>query len=495
MIRVPSATLLTVIATTFGTSFRFGYNACLMNPTADVLRNVLNNTIKNHYTNQQPISATAFDWIWALSASILFLGATIGALTLVLFCKNMGRRTGLIISQVIFIIGSLLSASAYFGWFELLVLGQFIVGFALGFSDSIMTPYIDEISDKFYSYILYNLVAISSEVGTSIANFLGINVILGGKLLWPLAFVFPVIFNVICLIIFLGPKLETPVYLLRKGKKEMALKSVQYYFELEPDEAHKKLREIEKKISKTHSLIQKSPWQAITDQNSRRALCMSILTAIIMNFSGILAIIVYGTSLFEKYSQFNNTESGLANFGVFTTSLFGLLFALFVVRDTSHRLLLLIGLPVMLVIDVFLMVVMKTTTRMHTLALALIGVLIISFCLTFSNSIEKVTFFYGAMYTSPDCIDSISSIAVVVTYLSGFVASTIFFPLDHAFDAYSFLMFIIPLAIVWICFFIWYPKDKVKPVKETQSTIEVSLNPTSEKSVTRTKIEEDTKDC
>jgi len=484
--------LLAVIITTFGTSFRLGYNACIMNPTAGVLQKLLNNTIKNHYTNQQPIGDASFGWIWALSASIVFLGAMFGAFILILFCKNMGRRIGLIVSQVIFIIGSTLSACAYFKVFELFVLGQFVVGIALGFSASILTPYIDEISDKSYSYILFTLVAISVEIGTSIANFLGVDVILGSENLWPVAFMFPVIFNIICLIFLLLPKMETPVYLIRKDKKELALKSIQFYFRLNLDEAQEKLRQIEKDMKETNNLVQKSAWQAIKERKNRKALCISLLTTIIMNFSGILAITVYGTELMVKYSNNNNTTAGFANFGVFTASLFGLIFALFVIRNASHRLLLLIGLPAMLIVDVLFIVVMETTKG--TVNLVLISALIVAFCLAFSNSIEKVTFFYGAMYTSPEYIQAVSSITVVVTYFAGFSASATFYPLNNKIGPYAFLMFIIPLAIVWVCFFIWYPKENVEPKQKPKSTIEVSFTQTSAVSLNPTSAAEETKD-
>jgi hypothetical protein len=46
---------------------------------------------------------------------------------------------------------------------------------------------------------------------------------------------------------------ETPIHLLRENKRDIALKSVEFYFELDENEAQKKLCQFEKKISEVYS--------------------------------------------------------------------------------------------------------------------------------------------------------------------------------------------------------------------------------------------------
>jgi len=271
---------------------------------------------------------------------------------------------------------------------------------------------------------------------------------------------------------------ETPVYLLKKGKRDLALKSVQFYFQLSQDDAEEKLLLIEERMLMAGDSIQKSAWKAITERKNRKALCMSILTSSIMNFSGIIAITIYGTELLTRYGGLSSTTAGFVNCFVFTSSLAGLILAIFVIKDLSHRRLLLVGLPLLLLIDILFLIVMLTTK--DTLAFILLAVLIVAFCLVFSNTIEKVTAFYGSKYTSPEYIDAVSSITVVSIYLNAFLASTIFYPINNRIHEYSFMIFIIALILSWICFLVWYPSTEVQYTSGDQSVSETSSNSTSE---------------
>ncbi|KAI6185427.1 Solute carrier family 2, facilitated glucose transporter member 1-like protein [Aphelenchoides besseyi] len=396
-------------------SFRMGYNMSAVNPTEAILVELLKQMLKEHF-NVQNQSMT--EWIYGLVTGSFFLAATFGALSFNALKSHFGRRTGLLISQFIFIFGSVIQALAYFSLFELFIIGQVIIGYALGLSASFLTLFIEEVAHSSSASTLYTLIAIAIEIGTTMANIIGVDVLLGNEKTWPAVFLFPVIFNGLCSVILLFWIHETPIQLLKNSNRSKALESIAFYYQLEGTKAEERLSEIEK--------------------------------------------------------QFNTqTTAGFVNAGVFSSSLFGLFLALFFAKNISHRLLLLIGIPVMCVVNVGFIVVLSLKLNVNLQA-TLLGTLMIVFCLAFSNSVEKVMWYNGTTFTQPQYIDATSSLTVAVTYFTAFLAPFFFSPLKGTVDQWSFMLFIVELIAVWIVFFIWYPKKslQVHPIIVVPSNFE-----------------------
>ncbi|KAI6237552.1 MFS domain-containing protein [Aphelenchoides besseyi] len=375
-----------------------------------------------------------------------------------------------------------MQAFAYFNLYELFIAGQIVTGLALGLSTSLITPYINEISHESYAPFLHVLVAVTIEIGTTTANFVGIDDILGEKRRWPIVFVFPVIFNIVCIIFFIvwGP--ETPIRLLKCSKRVEALQSFRFYHQLDDMAAAQLLAESEKQMATAVSTRPMTMKQALVDRANRKALFLACLTGATTNFSGILCITIFGTNIIAQYSE---DSAPYINAGVFATSLFGLLIALFCVKDFSHRLLLLIGLPILLVIDIGFAVVQVMELK-GNYAMIIFVSLMIAFCAVFSNTLEKIMVFNGVRITRYEYLDATVSIAVAVTFLTTFLAPLAFYPLQQSYPKFSFVPFIIFLIIAWISYFIWYPNDsRVQPsdLQASQSNFKSSGN---EKPLTQT---------
>ncbi|KAI6237527.1 Solute carrier family 2, facilitated glucose transporter member 1-like protein [Aphelenchoides besseyi] len=392
-------------------SFRMGYNMSAVNPTEAVLVDLLKKMLKDHY-NVENQSTT--EWIWGLVTGCFFLAATFGALSFNVLKSHFGRRTGLLISQFIFIFGSVIQALAYFSLFELFILGQVIIGCALGLSASFLTLFIEEVAHSSSASTLYTLIAIAIEIGTTMANIIGVDVLLGNEKTWPAVFLFPAIFNSLCSVILLFWIHETPIQLLKNSNRSKALESVSFYYQLEDSEAEQRLSEIEKQYTtQSESQEQKSMWKALIDRTNRKALLLSFLTSTTTNFSGILGIAIFGTGLFFKIGLSSNVN----------------------------------------------------------LQAALLGTLMIVFCLAFSNSVEKVMWYNGTTFTQPQYIDATSSLTVAITYFTAFLAPFFFSPLKGAVEQWSFMLFIVELIAAWIVFFIWYPKKSLQ-VHPTDSEVQ-----------------------
>ncbi|KAI6223154.1 Solute carrier family 2, facilitated glucose transporter member 1-like isoform X3 [Aphelenchoides fujianensis] len=461
--KIPRNSLVAVLICCLGVPFRFGFHLSATNPTDALLRERLNATICAHYGQ---LDDGALAWVWSLTCGVFFLSATFGALAYNLFGHRMKRRTGLLVSQILFIVGSFVAASAYFETFELFFVGQVIYGAALGFGGSVLTLFIEEISHASYAGTFFTLIALTIEVGTLIANVVGINVILGRPSTWPLIWLLPVPLNVICIVFLLFFAHETPPRLLKEGRKEEAIKSLRFYCGLEEATAIQRLTETERQYTSAGSQMQRTMWQALSNRANWRPLFLSALTNTTTNFSGIMAIAMFGATIFGKVGL-NETQAGIANAGVFASSLVGLIFAIFFVGDFSHRLLLADWHPGDVEFDVLWKAI-------------LMGAGIVVFCLAFSNSVEKVMWFngsfklsrtcqsLGANYTPAEFLEANSSITLAVTYFTAFLAPLLFFPAMEAWNGWSFMLFIPVLVFSFVVFLVWYPKEgRVRPTAQT----------------------------
>ncbi|KAI6222877.1 Solute carrier family 2, facilitated glucose transporter member 3 [Aphelenchoides fujianensis] len=446
--KIPRNSLIAVLICCLGVPFRFGFHLSATNPTDALLRERLNATISAHYGQ---LDDGALAWVWSLTCGVFFLSATFGALAYNFFGHRMKRRTGLLVSQVLFIIGSFVAASAYFDTFELFFCGQVTYGAALGFGGSVLTLFIEEILHASYAGTFFTLIALTIEVGTLLANVVGINVILGRPSTWPLIWLLPVPLNILCIVFLLFFAHETPPRLLKEGRKEEAIKSLRFYCGLEEAEAIQRLAETEKQYTSAGSQMQRTMWQALSSRANWRPLFLSALTNTTTNFSGIMAIAMFGATIFGKVGL-NETQAGIANAGVFASSLVGLIFAIFFVGDFSHRLLLLIGIPVMFAVDCVFLVLVEVEFDVLWKAI-LMGAGIVVF---------------WANYTPPEFLEANSSITLAVTYFTAFLAPLLFFPAMEAWEGWSFMLFIPVLVFSFVVFLVWYPKEgRVRPTAPT----------------------------
>jgi MFS family permease len=127
----PWRLLLTGIFVTLGGSFHFGYSLSVVNPTIDIFKEFLNQSLSKHYNWQ--IDDLAFRFLWSTAAGLMLLGATFGALIMLKLAHNVSRKRGLMISSILFVISFLLSGlSKTADAFELFALGRFLCGVGVG---------------------------------------------------------------------------------------------------------------------------------------------------------------------------------------------------------------------------------------------------------------------------------------------------------------------------------------------------------------------------
>ncbi|XP_075212809.1 facilitated trehalose transporter Tret1-like [Lycorma delicatula] len=231
-----------------------------------------------------PITQEQGSWVGSLAA----VGAFLGALPAGSVTDLVGRKLALLSMGIPFIISWLLivySSSVY-----MLYIARLIAGFATGASSAIAPVYIGEIAESsvrgalgsFFQLMITAGILYTYLVGALVSYFwLGV-----------LSGLIPVLFIVA---FFQAP--ETPVYLLRKGRRTEAqralrlLRGSEYEVDLELNEMQ---REMDVKSQSNVSFM-----KLLCKKATLKSLFISLGLMVFQQMSGINAVIFYSVDIFK----------------------------------------------------------------------------------------------------------------------------------------------------------------------------------------------------
>lgn len=282
--------------------------------------------------------------IW--QSELLVASALFGALIAAVFCgiltNKTGRRPKLLLSALLFTMGSMgcfLAPSLI--W---LLFYRFIVGLAIGITSYITPLYISEIAPSRYrgGFVAFNTIAVTG--GIVVAYW--ISYLLADLQAWRFMLGLGAVPSIMLLIsIHYLP--ESPRWLLKIGDFKQA-KAILVKLQGSSLHAMAEYQRIENHIKQFNP-----PWQSLFQPTYLRLLILGFILAIIQQCTGINAILYYAPWLFEKlnvshHSLFSVTFIiGLINF-LMTIA------AVYTVDKIGRRPLLLYGLGLM-VISLFLL--------------------------------------------------------------------------------------------------------------------------------------------
>jgi len=237
------------------------------------------------------------DWTVESIVSALLWGAVFGTLISGYFSSHFGRRKTILISALIFIVGSLLCSLATSA--NILIGARFILGTAVGVASFTAPLYLSEISPQKVRGSMISMYQLMITIGiviaflsdawlASYANFGGMT---GGH--WRL------MLGIIALpaaVMFVGVLFlpESPRWLFMKGRKSDAI-AVLTHLELDEAEMEVEVREIEDslRIKQTgvHMFFQNAPF--------RRAIFLGIGLQTIQQLTGINVVMYYAPHIFK----------------------------------------------------------------------------------------------------------------------------------------------------------------------------------------------------
>ena len=248
------------------------------------------------------------DKIIEIVVSSLLWGAVFGTLISGILSNHFGRRGAILVSAVIFVVGSIACAVAPNA--TTLILARFFLGIAIGVASFTAPLYLSEISPQRVRGSMISMYQLMITIGIVLAflsnTWLGNYAVIGGVTGGHWRIMIGII-AVPAFLMFLGVLFlpESPRWLFLKGKKAMAV-SVFEMMHLPTDEISREVVEIEESLR-----VKQNGFQMFMDNpNFRRAIGLGIGLQVIQQLTGINVIMYYAPRIF-KIAGFSSTEHQL----------------------------------------------------------------------------------------------------------------------------------------------------------------------------------------
>ncbi|KAH8341170.1 hypothetical protein KR074_008039 [Drosophila pseudoananassae] len=221
-------------------------------------------------------------------SSLLAIGAFFGALPTGYIADTIGRRYTAMVMDVPFILAWIsLGFAQSVGW---LYVGRFLIGVSTGSFCVVAPMYISEIAET----------SIRGTLGTLFQLLLTIGILfiylIGSLISWQNLSLLCLIFPVLLLAgLFILP--ETPVYLLKKGRRSEAALSLKWLWGRYCD-SRSAIQIIQNDLDQAGA--DASIMDLFSSRGSRNGLIISVLLMVFQQFSGINAVIFFTESIFKS---------------------------------------------------------------------------------------------------------------------------------------------------------------------------------------------------
>jgi SP family galactose:H+ symporter-like MFS transporter len=239
----------------------------------------------------------ASDWTVESIVSSLLWGAVLGTLASGWLAGYLGRRKTILISAVIFVVGSLFCAVCDSA--QMLIGARFLLGIAVGVASFTAPLYLSEISPQRIRGGMISMYQLMITIGIVVAFFSNLWLasyatfggVTGGH--WR------IMLGIIALpaaIMFLGVLWlpESPRWLFLKERKADAL-AVFDRMKLEPEEVSQEVREIEESLRVKQNGLQ----LLLGNSNFRRAILLGMGLQTIQQLTGINVVMYYAPQIFK----------------------------------------------------------------------------------------------------------------------------------------------------------------------------------------------------
>ena len=260
------------------------------------------------------------------------LGALIAAIIIGRLSDLFGRKKLLLITALLFAIGSLGCAFANSSIF--LIMSRLLIGFAVGMSSSLSPIYIAEMAEKNRRGKLVTLYLVSVNFGIFVSYV--VNLLLAHTQSWRMMLGLGVIPAAVLFLLSLSLP-ESARWLISNGKINDGKNILEKVYGVE--KAKTEFEEIKQILS-----VQKIQLKEIFQTKFFKVIFLGALIGIFTQAVGINAIIYYAPTIFEK-TGFNETISSmLATLGIGFTVTLSAIFASRFIDRFGRRILLLSGL-------------------------------------------------------------------------------------------------------------------------------------------------------
>ncbi|XP_039490349.1 facilitated trehalose transporter Tret1-2 homolog isoform X1 [Drosophila santomea] len=247
--------------------------------------------ISNSTSSKDDIRLTDSQIIWV--SSMLPLGALFGALPSGYIADTIGRRYTAMVMDIPFILAWIsISFANSVGW---LYLGRFLIGISTGSFCVVAPMYISEIAETSIRGSLGTLFQLLLTIGILFIYVVG--ALVSWKTLSMLCILIPIL--LLCGL-FIVP--ETPVYLLKRGKRSEANRALKWLWG-DYCNTSNAIQAIQNDLDQTGA--DASVKDLFSNRASRNGMVISVLLMVFQQFSGINAVIFFMNQIFLSSRTLN----------------------------------------------------------------------------------------------------------------------------------------------------------------------------------------------
>jgi len=473
MASVTSTLVRSVFAAVLG-MFYFGFNTGVVNaPAADIQR-FTNQSYYEHYGEY--LDKAGLDSIFTIITSAFIVGGMAGAMGGGFVADKIGRKRGLIVSQITGLLGGVIMAISKptMSW-EVLLVGRLVVGLTAGLNTVLVPMYVSEIApvDLRGGLGVFNQLAVTS--GIFIGQILGLSQVLGNEEGWPWLLAIAIIPCVVQLaILMVSP--SSPRYLaISLNKVEQARKELMKLRNNDDEMVERELEEM-KAEKETEQEPEMSILELLSSSKLRQALIICVVMHLSQQFSGMVAIFYYAVTFFES-AGISVENAKYANLGVGAIMVSMTLVTIPLMDRLGRRVLHLVGLVGMCLMAILIVIAQSLMPEEGEEVSGSSGAFLIAVTLVF------VVFFAvgpgsipwmiaGEMFTQGPR-PAASSVVVFVNWAANLTVGLVFpLVLIPQLKEFTFLPFAIILAALSVFVFMFLPETKGRTVGETTKLLQ-----------------------
>jgi len=437
---------------------QFGYNTGVINAPEQVIEKFIRKTHRMRYDGEN-MSYEASTFMYVIVVSIFAIGGMCGGFISGWIANKLGRKGGLLISNIVGIIAAMAMVfSKYVTSYKLLIVGRYLIGVNCGLNTCLVPMYISEIAPLYLRGSLGTVNQLAVTVGLLTSQVLGVDYLLGTDDRWPYLLgitVFPSILQLILLPIC--P--ESPRYLLIfKGQEQAAreaLKRLRNTSNIEDEIQEMRAEEIAQKAESQITMF-----ELLRSPTLRMPLAIAIVMQLSQQLSGINAVFYYSTNLFI-ITGLSETSAKYANIGIGIAMVLMLLVSILLMDRIGRRTLHLCGLGGMFIFSIFI-----TISFLVKELVSWIWFSTLFYALFFSVGPGPISWMITAELFSQGPRPAAMSVAVLVNWCANFVVAIGFPTMQTRLENYTFLPFSVFLAIFLVFTYKKMPETKNKTFDE-----------------------------
>ncbi|CAH1799335.1 unnamed protein product [Owenia fusiformis] len=453
--------LFSIFACVIGSSYQFGFNTGVLNAPQKVIEKFINET----YTNQtgHEIQESTLTLLWSITVSIYCIGGMIGGFAAGYLCNGFGRKRTMLANILLNIVAGVMAVlSKYFGGYELLIAGRFMMGINCGISTGVAPLYLSEIAPTNLRGTSGTINQFAIVVGILVAQVLGLKQILGTSDLWPYLVgttLIPSVIQLLCL-----PCCpETPQYLMvAKGDRAAAEKALIYL--RQTHNVQEELDVIEEEYEKLKSETKLGIRDLFRVSSLRQPLLISVMMMLSQQLSGINAVVYYSTSIFER-AGLSIENAQYATLGTSVVNVVMTFVSAVLIDHLGRRTLHLHGLGGMLICTCIISVGLLWQNQWPWASYICIAGIMLYF-VAFAIGPGSIPWFYVAELFSQSPRAPAVAVAVLVNWFANFLVGFGFPVIQKTLENYAFVPFLILLGLFWTYTYIKAPETKNRSIEE-----------------------------